>query len=53
MVGPYRVDVDSGGREAILSAGAQKHFNVDQYWQYAKSWPNVVKSGSVVTMIKK
>lgn len=53
MLGQYRVEVDASGREAILSAGAQKHFNVDQYWAYVRGWPNVVKSGSVVTMYKK
>lgn len=50
--GNYRVDVDETGREAILSEGAQRCFNVDQYYGYVAGFPSVVRVGDTVILRK-
>lgn len=53
MVGKFRVEVDKDGREAILSYGAQKSFNVEKYMNFMVGQKDVTRSGSVVTLGRK
>lgn len=50
--GEYRIDVDANGREAVLSAGAQKCFTPDQYYQHVAHLPSVVRVGDIILLSK-
>lgn len=53
MINQYRIEVDADGREAILSYGAQRSFNVDKYMSFMVGQPDVIRNGSIVKLGKK